>query len=47
MPRGRLPTPEGGTTGWRSAVLPRYARITRQAEALIAATYLAEPTRGG
>jgi putative transposase len=26
---------------WRSAVLPRYARMTKQAEALITAAYLA------
>ena len=36
-----MPGREGGTVEWRSAVLPRYARMTRQAEALIAATYLA------
>ena len=41
VPRGRIPRPEGGTAEWRSAALPRYARMTRQAEALIAATYLA------
>jgi putative transposase len=41
IPRGRMPKPEGGTAEWRSAALPRYARMTRQAEALIAATYLA------
>ena len=41
VPRGRIPTAEGGTAEWRSAALPRYARMTRQAEALIAATYLA------
>jgi transposase-like protein len=41
VPRGRIPKPEGGTAEWRSAALPRYARMTRQAEALIAATYLA------
>ena len=41
VPRGRIPKPEGGTAEWRSAILPRYARMTRQAEALIAATYLA------
>jgi putative transposase len=31
----------GGTREWRSAVLPRYARRTRQLEALIAGAYLA------
>ncbi len=41
VPRGRILKPEGGTAEWRSAVLPRYARMTKQAEALIAATYLA------
>jgi hypothetical protein len=41
VPRGRMSKPEGGTAEWRSAALPRYARMTRQAEALIAATYLA------
>ena len=43
VPRGRMPTAadDGKTEEWRSAVLPRYARMTRQAEALIAATYLA------
>ena len=41
VPRARMPTPEGDTTEWRSAALPRYARMTRQAETLIAATYLA------
>jgi transposase-like protein len=41
VPRGRMPKPAGGTAEWRSAALPRYARMIRQAEALIAATYLA------
>jgi putative transposase len=31
----------GGTQEWRSAALPRYARMTRQVEALIAGAYLA------
>jgi putative transposase len=30
----------GGTQEWRSATLPRYARMTRQVEALIAGAYL-------
>ena len=30
-----------GSREWRSAVLPRYARRTRQLEALIAGAYLA------
>jgi transposase-like protein len=41
VPRGRIPKPEGGTAEWRSAALPRYARMTKRAEALVAATYLA------
>jgi putative transposase len=41
VPRARLPAEDGGTQEWRSAVLPRYARRTRQAEALIASAYLA------
>src|SRR3954463_11586815 len=41
VPRARLAVEDGGTQEWRSAVLPRYARRTRQLEALIAGTYLA------
>jgi transposase-like protein len=41
VPRGRLAKPDGATEEWRSATLPRYARMTRQVEALIAASYLA------
>ena len=41
VPLGRVRNSEGRTTKWRSAALPRHARVTRQAEALIAATYLA------
>jgi transposase-like protein len=47
VPRARLPAGGGGGGGggatreWRSAVLPRYARRTRQLEALIASAYLA------
>src|ERR1044071_9725309 len=41
VPRGRLTKPDGTTEEWRSATLPRYARMTRQVEALIAASYLA------
>ena len=33
--------PRGGTREWRSAALPRYARMTRQVEALIAGADLA------
>jgi len=41
VPRARLAAQDGGTQEWRSAVLPRYARMTRQIEALIAGAYLA------
>src|SRR3712207_7499110 len=41
VPRARLQVGDGSTREWRSAVLPRYARRTRQAEALIASAYLA------
>jgi putative transposase len=41
VPRGRLARPDGTTEEWRSVALPRYARMTRQVEALIAASYLA------
>ena len=41
VPRARMADPEGGTREWRSSVLPRYARMTRQVEALIAGAYLA------
>ena len=41
VPRARVGTAEGRTDEWKSKVLPRYARMTRQAEALIAGTYLA------
>ena len=41
VPRARLRTEDGGTREWRSAALPRYARRTRQVEALIASAYLA------
>ena len=41
MPRARLAAEGGGTREWRSAALPRYARMTRQVEALIAGAYLA------
>src|SRR3712207_2890913 len=40
VPRARLRAGDGGTREWRSAVLPRYARRTRQVEALIASAYL-------
>jgi putative transposase len=41
VPRARLREEDGSTREWRSAVLPRYARRTRQLEALIAGAYLA------
>jgi transposase-like protein len=41
VPRARLQAEDGGTREWRSAVLPRYRRQTRQIEALIAGAYLA------
>jgi putative transposase len=41
VPRARLEAEDGGTHEWRSAVLPRYRRQTRQVEALIAGAYLA------
>ena len=40
VPRARMATADGGTKEWRSAALPRYARMTRQVEALIAGAYL-------
>jgi transposase-like protein len=36
-----LQAEDGATREWRSAMLPRYARRTRQLEALIAGAYLA------
>ncbi len=40
VPRARMTAEGGGTQEWRSASLPRYARMTRQVEALIAGAYL-------
>ena len=40
VPRARMSAADGGTKEWRSAALPRYARMTRQVEALIAGAYL-------
>jgi putative transposase len=40
VPRARLRAGDAATREWRSAVLPRYARMTRQVEALIAGAYL-------
>jgi putative transposase len=41
VPRARLRSADGAEQEWRSAVLPRYARRTRQVAALIAGAYLA------
>src|SRR5689334_19213323 len=41
VPRARLFAADGTSREGQSAVLPRYARMTRQIEALIASTYLA------
>ena len=41
VPRARLRAEDGSSWEWRSAVLPRYARMTRQVEALIAGVHLA------
>jgi hypothetical protein len=38
VPRARLRDEDGSAREWRSAVLPRYARRTRQLEALVAGT---------
>jgi putative transposase len=40
MPRARLSCDDGTSQEWHSKVLPRYARMTRQVEALIAGAYL-------
>ena len=40
VPRARLRAGDAATREWRSVVLPRYARMTRQVEALIAGAYL-------
>ena len=39
-PRARLNNDDGTSQEWRSEVLPRYARMTKQVEALIAGAYL-------
>jgi hypothetical protein len=41
VPRARAVDETGKTTQWRSKALPRYQRLTRKAEALIASVYLA------
>ncbi len=40
VPRARLSDADGRRQEWRSNVLPRYARMTRHVEALIAGAYL-------
>ena len=41
VPRARIEGGTGKVTEWRSKALPRYQRLTKKAEALIAAVYLA------
>jgi len=41
VPRARIENEEGKITEWRSKALPRYQRLTKTAEALIASVYLA------
>lgn len=40
VPRARIEDETGKVTEWRSKALPRYQRLTKKAEALIAAVYL-------
>jgi putative transposase len=40
VPRARVSNTDGTSQEWRSNVLPRYARMTKQVEALIAGAYL-------
>jgi putative transposase len=40
VPRARIEDEAGKVTEWRSKALPRYQRLTKKAEALIAAVYL-------
>ena len=40
VPRARLSTADGTSQEWHSEALPRYARMTKQVEALIAGAYL-------
>ncbi len=47
VPRARLSAGDGPTQEWQSAVLPGYARMTRQVEALIASADLAGTNTGG
>ena len=41
VPRARIEDEKGKITEWRSKALPRYQRLTKKAEALIASVYLA------
>lgn len=41
VPRARIEDEKGKITEWRSRALPRYQRLTKKAEALIASVYLA------
>ena len=41
VPRARIEDDAGKVTEWRSKALPRYQRLTKKAESLIAAVYLA------
>lgn len=41
VPRARIENEAGKVSEWRSKALPRYQRLTRTAEALIASVYLA------
>jgi transposase-like protein len=41
VPRARIASADGRSREWRSQALPRYRRLTRKAEALIAGAYLA------
>ena len=47
VPRARLNTLAGKTTEWKSQALRGHQRRTLAADALIASTYLAAPTRAG
>ena len=40
VPRGRLFTPASASAEWRSQLLPRYARRTREVDAALAGLYL-------
>ena len=47
VPRARLVGTDGRTSEWRNRTISARKRLTRRAEALIAATYLAGTKRGG